>query len=455
VFDQSNGMRFDIYERIHLQEHVAGIEELDEIELVPRIQVVAQGDYAVLRGHLLLSGIYSSAGEMRSNESLEHLIPVEITLPMNRIPRLEDISIDIDNFDVELLSSRSMNITGVLSLRGIEMLPTQAPEAPGRWGDEEFYAVHQADEGFQQFLQYEPVNWTQPAFRQPESSDEPPQSEETFSSEPQMGETFSSEPIRSGDSFSYEQQDDELTFDPTPATAIVPESNEYSITEPAFEEFNYAAFTPAYETYESIREEQEEAAVEQGEEESESESELKEEDNEVERQPIAADLVNEDPVDDEDMSAFAEVPTTSRDTIPDIAPPEEKKEVKIAFAGKNQEIAEEQQPVGIRSLLHNSFKEQQEPAETPKPSKKENTPLVSEKTDSRTSGDELEWKSLFLGALSNENKFRTVRLCIVQKEETLETIADRYNMSPREIMLYNRLSELSVSEGQVIYIPSS
>lgn len=38
--DQSYGLRFDIYERIHLSEDVIGIEELEEIELYPKIQVI-------------------------------------------------------------------------------------------------------------------------------------------------------------------------------------------------------------------------------------------------------------------------------------------------------------------------------------------------------------------------------------------------------------------------------
>lgn len=48
--DQPQGLRFDIYERIHLTEEAAGIAELEEIELLPRIQVVTHGDHAALRG---------------------------------------------------------------------------------------------------------------------------------------------------------------------------------------------------------------------------------------------------------------------------------------------------------------------------------------------------------------------------------------------------------------------
>lgn len=81
--DQPQGLRFDIYERIHLTEEAAGIAELEEIELLPRIQVVTHGDHAALRGHLLLEGVYRTPEQITSE--LHHLIPVEITIPLNRV----------------------------------------------------------------------------------------------------------------------------------------------------------------------------------------------------------------------------------------------------------------------------------------------------------------------------------------------------------------------------------
>ncbi|RIE03884.1 hypothetical protein [Cohnella faecalis] len=48
--DQSNGLRFDIYERVHLPDEVAAIEELEEIELVPHMQALPQEDEVLLRG---------------------------------------------------------------------------------------------------------------------------------------------------------------------------------------------------------------------------------------------------------------------------------------------------------------------------------------------------------------------------------------------------------------------
>jgi stage VI sporulation protein D len=72
---------------------------------------------------------------------------------------------------------------------------------------------------------------------------------------------------------------------------------------------------------------------------------------------------------------------------------------------------------------------------------------------SASSGDELEWKRLFLSNGRQDHSFRKVRMCIVQKEETLDVIADRYNLQSRELQMYNRLQEPYLSEGQVLYIP--
>jgi stage VI sporulation protein D len=140
VTDQLSGLRFDIYERVHLPDDVAAIEELEEIELVPHMQAIPQDDQVLLRGHLLLSGIYRSKDSTGVSQ-LEHWIPVEISLPLNRIQSVEELAVEIDNFDVDLLSTRSLNVTGVLALRGLQV---QTPQVP-IWRDDSFTVVHQAE----------------------------------------------------------------------------------------------------------------------------------------------------------------------------------------------------------------------------------------------------------------------------------------------------------------------
>jgi stage VI sporulation protein D len=125
-----------------------------------------------------------------------------------------------------------------------------------------------------------------------------------------------------------------------------------------------------------------------------------------------------------------------------------RKELKVAFGRKRVEEAEPaREPVGLRTLLQSSRREQEirEAAENSSAGAREKSRV--------TTGDEVEWKTLFLGKLAEEQSFRRVRMCIVQKEETLDDIAVRYGKNSRELSLYNRLQDHSILEGQVIYIP--
>ena len=151
--EQQPGLRFDIYERVHLQEDLAGIQELNDVELLPHIQVITLDDQAILKGNLLLTGNYFSE-EGSTPRSLEHLIPVEITLPLNRIHRVEDIQVEIENFDIDLLSARSLNVTGVLSLQGVEIV--SAPLESWR-EEEEVTFVHEVNiPSFEPPVPYQP-----------------------------------------------------------------------------------------------------------------------------------------------------------------------------------------------------------------------------------------------------------------------------------------------------------
>lgn len=79
-------------------------------------------------------------------------------------------------------------------------------------------------------------------------------------------------------------------------------------------------------------------------------------------------------------------------------------------------------------------------------------PVAGASHKAGNNNNELEWRRLFLTG-EGEESFRKLRLCIVQKEETIDDIAERYRLNPREIALYNRLSDSNLSEGQILYIP--
>ncbi|WP_010531136.1 stage VI sporulation protein D [Lentibacillus jeotgali] len=52
-----------------------------------------------------------------------------------------------------------------------------------------------------------------------------------------------------------------------------------------------------------------------------------------------------------------------------------------------------------------------------------------------------------------EEQYTKMRLCIVQDNDTVETIAERYEISALQLLKQNRLTEEGLEEGQLLYIP--
>ncbi|MCS7458737.1 LysM peptidoglycan-binding domain-containing protein [Paenibacillus doosanensis] len=408
--DQQSGLRFDIYERVHLSEGVAGIKELEGVELVPHIQVLPQGDQALLRGNLLLSGTYVDEQDA-FNRTLEHLIPVEITLPMNRVQRMEDIAVEIENFDVELLSTRSLNITGVLSLNGLEVVSAASADS---WGEEEeeVVFVHEAREQAPEEAQ---------RFEEALQEEEPPfEQEPGFAEEAAFAQGETAEP-------SGAERTEASGF------AAQPSANQQQWSSPPS---SYAAANPIPEPKGSPAAERSNrseswSAAESGSLSAVKESEQAADAEAAQNQSLEAAEANEPNEQSE-----------QNEPLQPLSQQEDKKEMKIAFSGKKTESAESSKSAGLSSLLQNAVS-----------SKGETRPEEEAPAAAPPTGDKLEWKRLLGGPRQEQQEFKRLRLCIVQKEETLETIAKRYDLNPREIALFNRLGENDLSEGQIVYIP--
>lgn len=467
MFDQSYGLRFDIYERIILSEDLPGIEELEEVELIPHIQVISQEEQATLRGHLLLAGLYKGDSEAGESEPLEHWIPVEITVPMNRVSSLDEIAVEIENFDVDLLSTRSLNITGVLSLKGIQAAVQGTNDLS--WNDEEITVVHAPESFPEQPFGYDGGNRQQADDPATNSSDYPSypfsQGQDVYAQEQILGsdvdtsineryedsqtgqyqETpgsgFQSEfdshaefaKLESANSAPREQLHREQESEPfiTAQPVKQPGSDPVAASEPQ----NTTDSNPNVWNFERV--EKADISGYPG---------VSEERIEDTEQPNVHDETKTISNEELDIADVQEMAFISED-VSDQEEPPSKPELKVAFSTKNSTV-DSTSGVGFSSLLSSSrtVQEQQEiaarDAEEP----------IAESTEQLTA-EEVQWKSLFLGSRQEEKPFRKVRLCIVQREETIEVIAERYQLSPRELLLYNRMSEQSVEEGQVLYIP--
>ncbi|MEF2968011.1 LysM peptidoglycan-binding domain-containing protein [Paenibacillus sp. M1] len=446
--DQSYGLRFDIYERVHLAENVIGIDELEEIELYPKIQVIPGEEYASLRGHLLLSGLYRGDGE---TQELEHWIPVEITIPLSRVGKLEDIAVEIENFDVDLLSARSLNITGVLSLQGIETSSLAADTE--EWKDREFVVAHEPvselrgeddeedDAAWEGRLNPENLErsytehfrtWEQQSEPEPADADEHEQPAILTwnnSTSPLFAESVVADK-EAGFPDVEEARDPEWPGDEeggNQQSVIVSEINLGNLGSDA-----------------AVNERESQASVSGAEAPYSFETEV----------PSSADFGTAESVFSEKVEAIEEAVKENQEAAEDVenavkgenqAEAEEKKELKIALGSKKSGDKEQDKKYGISKLL--SKQRQVEPGLDPQ----EEEPAQAEAQ--QEDGDEVRWKNLFIRNAEEQNPFRKVKLVIVQREETLDEIAERYQLSTRELQLYNRLSEHHLSEGQVLYIP--
>lgn len=572
---QSQGLRFDVYERVHLPEEVAAIEELEEIELVPRIQVIQQGEQAILRGQLQLSGVYRTADRADNVQTMEHGIPVEITLPMNRIESLEDISVEIDNFDVDLLSSRTLNITGVLSLTGFRVEP--AAEEQAEWQEEPFTAVHRPEAQPQptgdissfRYLELEQEEEEQPqqqavyagteaAYQNVSASEDEeeaaaehdyrpaPSSEyednvdpmEAALNEPyqyaagwtQLGSPRAQDdfpagppsylaPLQSVDPQQYEQpaynqwpglpQQNEQPPEPGYQRQQAEQPDWFALQRQEEEQGEFAQqeeagpaaeFEQQRQSFEQSPDNQPEAYSEKpvswasfsalsslssstsgsnaGSEEAEPAAVLYGRPQVAQEPELAAEAVEpafEEPAVNDRPSAADPAASGAREASAEAAanasasadqpessgqsayasafaaeqPQEpERQELRIAVGAKRSPAPPQQEAGdGITSLVGRSRREQEQRQAA------ERNRQQQQEASAAVPAEEVEWQSLFLSRASDESAFRKVKMCIVQREETLELIADRYQLQAREIALHNRLADGSVSEGQVLYIP--
>jgi stage VI sporulation protein D len=120
--EAAEGIRLDLFERVQLSHSHASIVSLEEIELIPHIQVQKEQNQAKLHGHLLLKGTYLSDEGDTNVHQLEQMIPVEITIPMSRVGQVESVHVQVEHFDVEISHPRTLHVTGVLTMHGIQLL---------------------------------------------------------------------------------------------------------------------------------------------------------------------------------------------------------------------------------------------------------------------------------------------------------------------------------------------
>ncbi|MCD7032894.1 stage VI sporulation protein D [Metabacillus sp. GX 13764] len=135
---QDDALRFSVEESVWFQKGQE-VQELLSIALDPDISIQEHDQYVSIKGALLLTGEYKKS-ESPSEEPFEytnaryvqetadredgttemsHRFPVDITIPKNRIPSLDEVFVTIETFDYELPEADCLKLLADLSINGV------------------------------------------------------------------------------------------------------------------------------------------------------------------------------------------------------------------------------------------------------------------------------------------------------------------------------------------------
>lgn len=165
----------------------------------------------------------------------------------------------------------------------------------------------------------------------------------------------------------------------------------------------------------------------------------------------SADDWNEAATEEDIAEAAAEPENQPEEVEETLAQAEVKeKEMKVAIGSKPS--AEKEAGLSITSLFTHAGRPKTEQAVQDK--SRESSSTSSRDLDESFRGQAAELKgSLSSFVRENDQQFSRLKMCIIQREETLQSIADRYALPVSRLLEVNRLSTDRIAAGQVLYIP--
>ncbi|RKD23873.1 hypothetical protein BEP19_05445 [Ammoniphilus oxalaticus] len=487
--------QIDLKEVLHLTDEQIPIEEIEDLELVQQIESKEYGDSIEITGSLIVYGNYrgnQDAGKLQptddlpdsfeesvlfeplatdrgpfsplaKNDRLNHQIPIQITLPRTKVKNVNEIYTYVSSFDYDIKTPYQIEVTASLIIGGLvdEEEPMENKPAP----QEQYEFIYTAgqltpdlkDSSLEPFQVFEeqasskqdhqdqnrsheqeessgqievPERLKQPELKDSELPEPIAQSEfreselESATSEPEE-RSQTNEPseqvIQSIDSRESTESREPIQLNDEPEAEVEPTEQRLD-REPDFE----VESTQASQDSELPREEETEEVVDARDDEAEEREESTQ--NNVIPIPHLADHEAQE-----------------RDETVQEEPAEQ--DVRIAITNKRQT---EQQEEPISSI--SSFFANRAPVAT-----EEAAPDVNEsrEKDEAAELDEKDRDATYLGNFMEDDaeQFTRVKICIIQKDETIDEIAERYELTVDAILRSNGTARNQVTAGQLLYIP--
>ncbi|PAD63619.1 morphogenetic spore protein [Bacillus siamensis] len=505
-------LQFSVEESICFQKGQE-VSELLSISLDPDIRVQEVNDYVSIKGSLELTGEYNidhssqfeelgrelrHVEEVRAREDgtaeLLHCFPVDITIPKNKVSHLNDVFVFIDAFDYQLTDSRILTIQADLAIEGLlEESEPKEPEIPlyvaPEFAREEM--INLADHRSEEVNEPELVIRQRPEDPLPEAEEPLALSEEAAQEaveneeetplilrqeeeeEEEAEETEETAPV-----LRLEEAPEPVSYTEPPPPAAILEEEEPEEAEELEEPAIMAAersepvseddsaemleetadevepFSPAFTlTPHADKAEIEEQPVLQKEEEPEAEPLFRQSDQEE------AEEAEDEPevFEEEQAPAYREFVPEPREEEFYSAPKflEEEAQADEGFEVEVRKMAQPEEETGEPLDLSFQFSKlpPEEPAasEPSEPLKARENQEAALKTEQKENDNSHYLTKLFT---REEEKFSRMKICIVQQQDTIDRVCERYDITSQQLIRTNALSfDDELEEGQLLYIP--
>jgi stage VI sporulation protein D len=444
---QDGLLSFTIKETIFLSSDKAGIEELKELELIPDVEIIENAAEISITGCLQLHGKYEPArstlepggadtlveamkftpfqlqqaggGLYGTEEQLSHRIPLNITIPTQRVAELTDIYAIVDSFDYHMASPQQLVIEAELKIAGIALADQQEQEKQA----EEWEFVHTSHDQNEQAFEPSTLDDIERKLAELERE--------------------------------MELQAERQNASPFAAMFELPQAGPARFPEKE-QEMNWQGFGDvSYEEQPAFTERQEEDTP------LEAMYELEQVKARAEEEPdqeMAEHRLAENSVEHLAKEVSAEVETTGDEAYPtefeqeevqDSQPADETKEMRVAISSKPSK--EEGQKLNLTSIFSQARRVQEaQAAEVHESSSSSSRRAALPEADSVT----LEAVHNLTSFVRNkEERYSTLKLCIIQQDDTLESISQKYSLPVSRIVEVNKLTSDRLTEGQILYIP--
>ncbi|PKF89190.1 hypothetical protein CW306_07655 [Bacillus sp. BA3] len=469
-------LRFSLEESVWFQKGQE-VAELYSISLDPNVTIQESDQYVFIRGSLDLSGEYKDSQNGEEEEfsqtflpkavqkverhlnglnEFTHRFPVDITIPNNRIASLDEVDVSIQSFDYALPEHNCLKLQADLLITGIynDSYVEERFDTEQEVGETE--EQEETDGENESFIPYAaavpPIPDFQPVFRDEE--------------EEELYAPFSAESKRVTEANEEEEEEPIYLSDQHSAPVFeIPVS-------PYPEEEEWETEVHRQEEAEAVEEEvigdpsdptDKVPSMEEGKLEEEPSRQdpvekieiprvtLKEEVEEVEEEVEEVEEVVEEP----SQAAIHQNSPVSNLETEEVIRQEEDGVAAGPILNEHVKVEQEEES---HSSLSDLFKKRERPAPPAKEVKNFKGRKQAAERDDKETADHGEKQPSIMDLFGRKQEEELVRMkvCIVQQGETLDDLAQRYDVTVQSILFSNELeSNQNVHEGQVIYIPKA